>query len=503
MTGNEVLVVKNLEKRFAATHANNNISLAFRRGSVHGLAGENGSGKSTLASILCGIQPADEGEIFKNGRPYAPQNPLDANRRGVAMVVQELGVIEALSPAVNMFLGRTGQFTRLGVLDMKKLKEAARAQLDKWDLGAVPLEGTMGDLSIEQRKIVELGRALSVDPDFLVLDEISQALSQDNRQRLYRFLQEFTAQGRTVLLITHDLEEMLRICDRVSVLRDGRLIDTQAREALTLEALKRLMIGREVEGDADWAGRETALEARVLLEVRGLTLPGTLRDISFDLHRGEILGVCGLSESGIHDLGQALFGVAEGKRSGTALAKARGVLLKTGRDVIRAGGAYLSKDRDACGLMLGAGIDTNLAVPNAKALSGAGGFLRPGGLRALAEKALKAFDIKAQGVDQVVGSLSGGNKQKVNLSRWLVRDLEFMILDCPTRGVDVGVKAYIYRMLSDAKKQGLAVLLITDELSEAIGLADRILVLREGTLAATLCRKDGFTEDKFIEVMLA
>lgn len=495
------LSIKNINKSFGATKANQQITLDIKRGSVHGLAGENGSGKSTLSSIISGIQPYDSGNMEKDGKPYKPSTPLAANKHGVAMVVQELGVVGSLSPAVNMFIGSTNKFSKGGIINLRKIKAAARASFEKWGLTPVPLDGIAEALSIEQRKVLELARALTADPDFLVLDEISQVLSHDNRKMLYRFIEEFTAQGKTILLITHDLEEMIQICDTVSVLRDGELIATKSCDEIDSDQIKHLMIGREIEGDYYRTDKKAEYEPDIVLKAEHLSVPGQIRNVSFELHCGEILGVCGLSDAGIHALGTALFGLAE-KRTGSVTYVPGNKQLNTTLDVVNTKGAYLSKDRDAYGLMLQASIFHNISVPNAVNLTGKFLFLSPRRLRKLTEKAAKDFDIKAANTDQVTNSLSGGNKQKVNLSRWLVKDLDYIILDSPTRGVDVGVKAYIYHILVEAKKKGLGILLITDELSEAMGMADRIMVLKDHECVSFLDRETDFTEEKIVEVML-
>lgn len=496
-----VLSVKNIDKRFGATHANRDITLDVKRGTVHGLAGENGSGKSTLSSIISGMQSADGGEMFKDGQPYNPTSPLSANKHGVSMVVQELGVVGDLTAAQNLFLGNTKQFEKFGVINVKKMLEAAHGAFAKWELAEVPLTVPAVSLSIEQRKVLELARALTGEPDFLVLDEISQVLSHDNRRMLYRFIDNFKAQGKTILLITHDLEEMLAICDEVSVLRDGAMISTHPVSELDSDKVKRLMIGREISGDYYRTDTKADYSPEVVLKAEKLCVPGQIQDISFELHKGEILGVCGLSGAGIHELGTALFGL-EDNRTGKLTYVPTNTELKTSKDVVGTNGAYLSKDRDAYGLMLDAGIYNNISVPNANRLSGKFAFLSPKKLWNLTEQAVSDFEIKSASLKQNTRRLSGGNKQKVNLSRWLVKHLDYIILDSPTRGVDVGVKAYIYGILSELKKKGIGIILISDELPEAMGMSDRIIVLKDHRSAAVLNRETDFTEEKIVEVML-
>lgn len=497
----ERIRIENIVKTFGPTVANKDVTIAVRPGSVHGLAGENGSGKSTLASIITGMQKPDSGKMFKDGKPYQPENPIDANNKKVAMVVQELGIIGSLPPAVNMFLGKTDQFARNGVIQIGDMVKAAKAQFAKWQLPEIPLSGMTETLSIEQRKILELARALSCDPDFLILDEISQALSQDTREVLYKFIKKFTSEGRSILMITHDLDEMLQICDTISVLRDGEVIETKASDEYTISELQKMMIGREVSGDYYRNDNKADYQDEVILKVDHLTKEGMIKNVSFDLHKGEILAVCGLSDAGIHDIGKVMFGIEKAEK-GTITDETTGKQIKNASDVLNSKGAYLSKDRDSDGLMLHASIKQNLTIPNAKRLAGPVGFLNPSKVNKMAQDASDTFEIKSEGINSIVGSLSGGNKQKVNLSRWLIQDLKWVILDCPTRGVDVGVKAYIYGVLRDAKARGVGILMITDELNEAIGMADRILIMREHEQVGLIDRGSDFDPEKMAEVML-
>lgn len=497
----EMLRIEGVSKSFGPTLANKDINLVLNKGIVLGLAGENGSGKSTLASMVCGMQKKDSGAFYKEGKEYNPHSPSEAAAHGIAMVVQELGVVGNLPGLVNMFLGKMEKYQKGPAVDLKAMKKDALAVFEKWNLPSVALDLPAGSLSIEQRKILELARALVSDPDFLVLDEISQALSQDNREMLYRFMEQFKSQGRTILMVTHDLEEMLKVCDEIAVLRDGVIVVCKPAAEMGMDELKRQMIGREISGNYYRDDQKESYEEDVVLEVKDLCVPGKCEDVSFELHKGEILGICGLSDAGIHEIGSALFGLEEG-RTGTITVKESGTELKKPKDMIKTGGAYLSKDRDANGLMLDAGIGDNLIVPSLTELSGRMAFLDPRKTKELAQRASEAFEVKSSGLSHIVRRLSGGNKQKVNLSRWLVKDLKYIILDCPTRGVDIGVKAYIYSVLRKAKAEGLAIIMISDELQEAMGMADRILVMKEHRYAGMLFRSTDFNEDRIMEVML-
>lgn len=501
--GTELLRVEHLHKRFGITHANNDICMSLNRGEIRALAGENGSGKSTLTSIISGMQPFDEGAMFLKDQEYQPQSPLQANQAKVAMVVQELGVITSLTGAMNIFLGKTDQFKKMGLVDTKAIQRAAEKIFDKWDLVKVPLDIPCAHLTMEQRKLVELARALYAEPDLLILDEITQSLSQDTRQVIYRLKDRFKAQKRSIIMISHDLEEAFEFSDSITILRDGECVDTVRTADITVDELKQRMVGRKIEGDYLRADQEASYDEEVLLEIKHLGLSSKkLDDISLELHKGEILAVCGLSDAGIHTLGSAVFGIYEGHRGGTVVDKKSGKQLRKPKDMLKNGGAYLSKNRDEEGLMLADTIRNNMYMPSAGDLAGPLGFTKGKQIDVLAKKAYDAFDVKATGISQPIGRLSGGNKQKINLGRWLTRELNYVILDCPTRGVDIGVKAYIYQVLKQKKAEGVGCLLITDELTEAIGMADRIVVMKEGRIVKILNRSDGFSESKIIEVML-
>ena len=498
-----ILRTEKLDKWFGVTHANNKIDFSLKKGEVRGLLGENGSGKSTLTSQICGIIQPTSGKMFVNDEEYAPKNPIEANNRKVAMVVQELGVLGTLTVAMNMFMGNTERFTHGGILDIKAMNREAAAQLNKYGFGNISTQMLAQDLSIEQKKLVELTKALSRNPDILVLDEITQALSHDNREILYGIIRDFTAAGHSIIMISHDLEETLEICDSITVLRDGALIQTMDKKDFEINEIKRLMVGREMNGQYYREDLEESHGDKVVLSVDHLETD-SLHNVSFKLYEGEILGVCGLSDGGIHDLGKALF-VKDHIKAGTITIHTENgdKQVKKSSDITKNKGAYLSKDRDSEGLMLKASVGLNIQVPSLKRLSGKFGFVSPTEEKKLAEEAKRTFGIKCVSIDSPVNSMSGGNKQKVNLSRWLLKDLDFIILDCPTRGVDVGVKAYIYDVLRrEAKEKNRAILLISDELPEVMGMSDRLLVMKRGEIKCEISRSEIFSTEKIMEVMI-
>jgi len=500
-TDNVLFEVKNINKHFGPTHANKNVSMTLKRGELHGLVGENGSGKSTLISIITGINQADSGEMYMNGQPYNPESPLDAAKHDIGFVVQELGLLDALPVAMNMFLGHYEQFTTAGVLKLRKMYQAAEKQLKRWGFSDISVRAQAGLQTVEKRKIVEIVKALLVEPQLLILDETTQALSHDTRTRLHEIINELLEQGKTILMITHDIEEIVEVAHRVTVLRDGEVVGCLNRDEIDSSKIKRMMVGREVSGDLYRTDHETIFEDQAVLEVRGLSLANYFEDVSFDLHKGEIFGVCGLSDGGIHELGKALVGI-EKATAGSVIATEGRKTIKNASDAAKTHMAYLPKDRDSEALMMGAAIAPNLFVPSLDEIEQKLGYISRKKCDELAQKALDKFDVRCLGIRQAIGSLSGGNKQKISLGKWLIKDLKIMVLDCPTRGVDVAVKAYIYDLMKDLKSQGLSIVLISDEMPEVMGLSDRLLIMKNGKVAGIMERSETFEEEKIIEVMI-
>ena len=496
-----IFEIHGLNKSFGSTHANRNIDFSLKQGEIRGLIGENGSGKSTLISQIAGIYAPDSGTMTIGGQPYAPHSPADAYKHNIAMVLQELGVVGGLPVGVNVFLGRTHQFTKYGVLNVKAMKKAAAEVFEKWGLPMPPLNADPGTMLIESRKMVELARALSVDPNILLLDEITQSLSLNNRRKLYELLQRLKAMGRSVVLITHDVEEMLEITDTVTVLRDGEVVGNVVSAETSPDEIKRMMVGREVSGDYYRADHQAEYDDEVVLQVQGLTVPGELEDISFDLHAGEILGFCGLSDSGIHAVGKAVYGLSRAS-AGTVHLVGKDLDIRTPMDALRNNVGYVPKDRDSEALLINDAIRENFTLPSYGELTGPLGYISPGRMKQLAREMVEKLSVKCTGIHQPVSALSGGNKQKINLGRWLAKDLKVLILDCPTRGVDVGVKAYIYALMKEAKKNKIATILISDELTEVIGMADRLIVMKDGKMTRSISRDGEFTEQAIIEVMI-
>ena len=412
-----------------------------------------------------------------------------------------MGLIGSLPAGVNVFLGRTKPFSKFGVVNLKKIYQEADQILEKWGLAQIPLNRMASAMNVETKKVVELARALSSDPDILILDEVTQALSQDNRSKLHKLIERYRELGRSVILITHDLEEMMEITDSISILRDGQLIETINSKELTVEQLRSKMVGRSLEGEYYRSDMETSHEDEVVLSVENLSTSSGLHDVSFQVHKGEIMALCGLSDSGIHEVGKAVYGLTRAKAGRVVLVPDK-LEIRHQTQAWKHRVGYVPKDRDNEALMLQTTIRENSCMSSVPNLTGKALLLKGGDLNQLAENAREQFQVKCTGIGQTINALSGGNKQKINLGRWLVKDLQLLIVDCPTRGVDVGVKAYLYQCLKDAKKNGMAILMITDELPEAIGMADNILVMKDGAVSGQIARSSGFSEESIVQVMI-
>lgn len=491
-----------IDKYFGPTHANAKVVIELKKGEIRGLIGENGSGKSTLISIISGIHQTDSGQMYIKGKPYNPKSSLDAIRNKIGTVVQELGLVEGLSAGLNIFLGRTDMFSRNGIINMKALYAEAKKIMVKWHLdSSIDLTMPTGAMSVEDRKVIELARALSNDPDILILDEITNALSHKNRDNLFRIVNQMKKKGKSVLIISHDLEEIIGFTDDITVMRDGSISGNVSANEVQVDDLKRMMVGRDMQGSYYRDDNEKAYMNEVVLKVEKYNKKNILQNVSFELHKGEILGICGLADSGSHDLGKALFGLMKAD-SGCCVKTEKNTIISNPINAMKNKIAYVPKDRDKEALMTSATINYNISLPSVRNIEKIFGFLNPKKMNAISEKAVKDYEVKTTGINQIISSLSGGNRQKVNLARWMAKDIDIYILDCPTRGVDIGVKAYIYDSMKDLVSKGKSIIMISDELPEAIGMSDRIIVMKKGKTEKIFERGIDFTEESIIEVMI-
>lgn len=493
-----ILRAEGISKSFGPTKALVQVSFEIKRGEVVGLIGENGSGKSTFSTIVAGIQKQDEGQLYLNGEPYAPNDITDAISKGVAMVVQEQGTFNNISVAANIFAGREQQFTKAGLLDLKAMNAAAAVALDKIGVEGIDPAQVVNAMSFEERKLLEVARAECAEPQLLIIDETTTALGREGRDVMYRLINKMRRGNRSVLFISHDIEELMAICDSIIVLRDGHYIGALNREEMTVGALRQMMVGREIADNfyrSDWDGR---LTDEVALSARDICY-GPMKDLTLDLHKGEILGIGGLTDCAMHDFGKILFGIIKPDYGTVKLEN--GAEIVNPKQAVKQKMAYISKNRDTEALMSAGSVKDNICLPNLPKLA-KGGLISPKAEMDLANRMGETLSIKMQGPKQYVMYLSGGNKQKVSIGKWLASEAEIYIFDCPTRGIDIGVKADIYRILTDLKNQGKAILMISEELPELIGMSDRILTFKDGAISGEFLRDPSITEHTLIDYMI-
>ncbi|MBO5092812.1 MAG: sugar ABC transporter ATP-binding protein [Lachnospiraceae bacterium] len=495
-----ILQVNGIYKSFGAVKALRDVSVSFLPGEIHGLIGENGSGKSTLSSVISGIYPCDQGEMFLRGESYKPAGIADGEKNGICMIVQEMGTIGGITVAANIFAGKEQLFSRLGLVDKKAMNRAAQEALDKIGASDIKAETKIDEESFENRKIVEIARAMYQDVQVLIIDETTTALSQKGRALIYRIMDRLRDENKAVIFISHDLDELTAHCNTITVLRDGVYIKTLRGEEIHPDAMRRLMIGREVQDNyyrddyGDYRGRES------VVTVDGVSTEGGLKDISFSLKKGEILGIGGLTDSGMHDLGRAVFGLEKCERGGVYFSETGEKITSPGK-AIRHKIGYVSKNRDKESILNQSNIVDNICLPSYDKIR-KGVYIAPKAEKRLAQQESDMLKIKMSSLKQLCGQLSGGNKQKVALAKWLGNDSDILIMDCPTRGIDVGVKASIYQLMDDYRKAGKSILMISEELPELIGMSDRILILKDGALSKEFERSRELTEAEAIKYMI-
>lgn len=497
MRGSPLIEVRDMCKNFGVTVALNHVSFTVHAGEVVGLIGENGSGKSTVSSIIAGMQPATSGDMVYLGKPWKPDSTLQAQEAGIAMIVQETGTIGNISVAENIFLGHEKMFAKGIFVNHTKMNRAAQELLDRLE---IPLDAgaRTASLDLASRKLIEIAKALYWKPKVLVVDETTTALSQSGRELLYKQMRRVADEGGAVMFISHELDEMMVQCDSLTVLRDGIIAGTLMKEEYEPDTIKQLMVGRKVEGnyyraDMDGYGSEVVLRADCITTMKDLLC------FSVELHRGEILGIGGLSHCGMHTLGKALFGAVEvldGQVTGPD-----GSVIDCPQKAIRNRIGYVSKDRDSESLSLAASIHDNIASTGYKVNRILKAFMGFGKEKRYVDEQVKQLSIKCATPYHAVDTLSGGNKQKVAMGKWLAADSEILIMDCPTRGIDIGVKASMYQLIYEMKKAGKSILLISEELPELIGMSDRILILRDGEITCEKLRTEHPTEGELVNYM--
>ncbi|OON85398.1 ribose ABC transporter [Oribacterium sp. C9] len=494
------LQVNNLCKSFGITKAVQNVSFTINKGEVHALIGENGSGKSTLTNMLTGIYSIDSGTFVLDGEEIHPKNQVDANDHGVSIIVQELGTLSGLTVAENIFLGHEDRFVKFGIKNTKQMIKEANELLERYGFDRIKAQRMIDDYNFEDRKLVEIVKATYFDPKIVVIDETTTALSQEGRNELYKVMDRIRESGNTIIFISHDLQEVLERSDTITILRDGVYIDTVKSKDVTEEDLKRLMVGREVTGDYYRSDYGSVISDEVVLSVKDVSVPGLLSNLNFELHKGEILGFGGLSESGMHEVGKAIFGASYDREGTVKLAD--GTEINDIPTAIRHSIAYTSKDRDNESVVLNQSIMDNICLPSLDELSDKRHMLHDKKLRSFADKFAKEMSVKMVNVDQFVSDLSGGNKQKVVLARWIGKDSDIVVLDSPTRGIDIKVKQDIYQLMDRMRKDGKSIIMISEELMELIGMCDRIIIMKDGMISGQIERHETLDENNLITMMV-
>ncbi|NLF50387.1 MAG: sugar ABC transporter ATP-binding protein [Leptolinea sp.] len=488
--GEVILEVKNVSKWFPGVQALDRVSFTLRKGEVHALVGENGAGKSTLMKILSGVHQADEGTIKYKGEVVNFRTVNQSHDAGISIIYQELNLIPHLSVAANIFIGRE-PLTQYGTLDERKMNADASALLQNLKIEIDP-SIQLNKLPVSKQQMVEIAKALSTKSEVLIMDEPTSALTESEIDELFSVIHSLRDQGVAIIYISHRLEELKRIVDRITIFRDGRSISTDDYFAITMEEIVNRMVGRKL--DNIFPPKQNHPTDEKILEVRNIVRSGKLHDISFDLYRGEILGISGLMGAGRSELGRAIFG-ADRIDSGEVFLNGRKVILNSPSDGINAGIAYLSENRKEDGLAIKMQITENVTMANVEKICRSMGILSKNGELTAAQKYTDELGIKTPSLTQIVNNLSGGNQQKVVVAKWLFCDSKILIFDEPTRGIDVGTKYAIYELIGALAKSGRGVIVISSELPEILGLTDRTLVLHEGHLAATLTTRETSQEE--------
>lgn len=487
------LEMRNISKQYPGVRALDDVSLSVDVGEIHALLGENGAGKSTMMKILAGAQSKDGGEILLNGEVVQIDSPQKAMSLGISIIYQEFNLVPYLSAGENIYLGREPRAAVPGFVDFKKLYADAQEVLDK--LGVkIDARAPVNTLSVAGQQMVEIAKATSKKSKIIVMDEPSATLTDHELRALFRLMLQLKSEGVSIIYISHRLEEIVEVCDRATIMRDGHHVATREVKDLTREEIIRLMVGRELK---DAIPKVKAEHGEVALEVKHLTRKGVLNDVSFTVRKGEVLGIAGLVGAGRTETARVIFG-ADPIDSGSIEVFGQPVRIKSPQDAIKHGIGLVTEDRKQQGLVLGMAVRENTTLANLDFLSSLG-FIRRGEERSVAEKYKSDLVIKTPTIEQTVHNLSGGNQQKVVLAKWLFTGSKILIFDEPTRGIDVGAKAEIYKLMNELAKNGVAIIMISSELPEVLGMSDRIVVMHEGRLTGELSREEA-TQEKIMHL---
>ncbi|NLB90411.1 MAG: sugar ABC transporter ATP-binding protein [Clostridiales bacterium] len=479
MKSDMILKLENIKKSFGGVHALKGIDFQLRKGEVHALLGENGAGKSTLIKILTGVYQPDSGTVTLNVDQVSIVNTIDARRRGIAAIYQELSLIEALSVAENIFLGNEASTTKLGFTQRKKLIEKSDAFLEKFGI-PISSSAKVSSLGLGQKRVIEIVKALAIDAEILLLDEPTTGMSKTEIDILFEIIQSLKEKNVTMIYISHYLDEVYRCCDRATVLRDGSNVDTFSMETAAISELVRAMIGHSVSLER-YRLSKPRKEAPVILECREYKTTQMKHPLSFSLYQGEILGITGIVGAGKSELAASLFGVFP-KTHGEMFVKNQVVHLKNPHDTKAFQMAYIPEDRKTQGLFLEDSVEDNIVLPHIQSIENKLKLLDNKKKFSLAQQVGSRMRLQPMDVKMKAGNLSGGNQQKVVLGKWFTTEPNIVILDEPTRGIDVGAKEEIYRLINQMAEEGKSILIVSSEMEELMNICDRIMVLCKGKL---------------------
>ncbi|MED4752026.1 sugar ABC transporter ATP-binding protein [Brevibacillus choshinensis] len=480
MAGEMILELKNIKKVFGSVTALSGVHLQIKKGQVHTLLGENGAGKSTLMKIISGVHQPDEGEIIWKGEQIKVANPKDAQMKGISIIYQELSLCANLSVADNIFANREpmkGMF-----IDDNELNVAAKKLLEQIELDITPTT-LVKELSISQKQMVEIAKALSFQSEVIIMDEPTSALSSRETEVLFRIIDKLKANGTAIIYISHRMDELMRISDEITVMRDGTYIGTVKKEETDINRLIRMMVGRELKDI--YPKRDYEVSGETLLEVAGYTKKGLYENINLQLKKGEIVGIFGLMGAGRSDVAKAIFGISP-PESGTMAIKGVPAYIARPQDAISRKIAFITESRREQGLVVSDTVKRNITMISIDKLMGKLGLIRDKKETEIAQEAVRALNVKTSSIDQTVNHLSGGNQQKIVLAKWLETQPEILILDEPTRGIDIGSKNEIYRLMRKLAKEGVGIIMISSELSEVLFMSDRMLIMRDKKIVAEL-----------------
>ena len=496
-----LLEVKGMCKNYGPITALKNVNLTVCRGQVHGLVGENGSGKSTITSIAAGMQPRTSGQMTFLGKEWNPSSMIEAQRNGFSMILQEANTIPGCTVAENLFAGKENEFSKFSLVQKRRMNREADGILDRFGIHHMRGKDPIDRFGFEDRKLLEIARAVTEDTQILVVDETTTALSLEGRDILYKVVDDMVANNKAVIFISHDMDEIMERCNILTVLRDGEIRGTITKEEMqapdAVRTIRQLMVGRDIGEKMYRTDFDASCSDDVALEFEHVTGPN-VKDFSLQLHRGEIVGIGGLSGCGMHEVGRMAFGMEEVDKGHV---RSNGKEVLSAKDAVARKIGYISKNRDSEAVILQGSIESNINLPSLSDLT-VGGILSPRKKKKLSNEHIDLLEIKCRNGNQWVSTLSGGNKQKVSFAKWIAKGAEIIIMDCPTRGVDIGVKQAMYGLIDQMKQEGKAILMISEEMSELIGMSDRLIVMKDSKIAKEFKRSASLSETDVIEYMI-